>query len=164
MLRVTLEVDNQHVFDRMFSRFGEHTEDLRFLWPDVAADFREIEQEQFSTQGAHSHTWQPLSRKYGQWKAKKYPGKQILELDGTLWQSLTRKGAKGHVEQFDKDSLAIGTSIHYAKYHQRGTRKMPARKVIDFTEADKMKIAKTIHRRLVGKGREAGFTVQRGSV
>ena len=162
MLRVTLQVDGEAQFDRAFSRFGHHTEDLRFLWADVASDFREIEQEQFATQGGHGHAWQPLSKKYGQWKAKHHPGKQILELDGTLWKSLTVKGAKGHVERPDKDSLSLGTSLHYAKYHQRGTKKMPARKVIDLTEADKKKISRTIHRRLVGVARATGFEVREG--
>lgn len=162
MLRVTLEVDGQAEFDRAFSRFGHHTEDLRFLWPDVAADFRSIEQEQFASEGAHSHQWVPLSKKYGTWKARKRPGKQILELDGTLWKSLTVKGAKGHVERYDKDTLTIGSSVKYAIFHQRGTRKMPARKPIDLTEADKRKIGRTIHRRLIGKARDAGFNVQGG--
>ena len=161
MLRVTATIEGQAQFDRMFSRFGSHTDDLRFLWPDVAADFRAIEQEQFQSQGAHSNQWQPLSRKYGAWKARKYPGKQILELSGALWKSLTTKGGK-HVERSDKDSLTIGTSVKYAGYHQRGTRKMPARKPIDLSEVDKKRIGRTIHRRLIGKAREAGFTVQGG--
>lgn len=164
MLRVTLQVDGQAVFDRAFNRFGAHLEDLRPIWDDVAKDFWEIEREQFQSQGAHSNQWQPLSQKYGAWKAVKHPGKQILELDGTLWRSLTSKGATGAVLIADKDSLSIGTSIRYATYHQRGTRKMPARKPIDLTEGDKRKIGRTIHRRLVGVARDAGFAVQGGAV
>lgn len=160
MLRISLVVDGAAVFDRAFSRFGEGISDLRPIWDDVAKDFWDIEQQQFKSQGAHSNTWKPLSEKYGQWKAKKYPGKQILEIDGTLWRSLTQKGAKGAVYDPQKDELAIGTSIPYAQYHQRGTRRMPRRAPIDLTEGDKRRIGRTIHRRLVGVAREAGFEVQ----
>lgn len=160
MLRVTLQVDGEAAFDRAFSRFSDGITDLRPIWGDVAKDFWEIEQQQFSSQGAHSNQWVPLSKKYGEWKARKYPGKQILEIDGTLWHSLTTKGAQGAVYLPEKDQMAIGTSIRYAQYHQRGTRKMPRRAPIDLVESDKRMIGRTIHRRLVGVSRDAGFGVQ----
>jgi phage gpG-like protein len=157
-------VDGEKQFDRGFSRFTHHIEDLRYIWKDVQKDFYEIEQKQFQSQGAHSNTWQPLSKKYGEWKAKKHPGKQILELSGTLWKSLTSAGANGAVFISEPDSMAVGTSIKYAQYHQRGTRKMPKRKPIDLVEADKRQIGRTIHRRLVGVAREDGFQVQGGAI
>lgn len=158
MLRFTLIVDNVAVIDRAFSRFGENISDLRPIWDEVAKEFYRIEDEQFATEGGHSgNAWKPLSAKYEKWKEARIPAQMILEFDGTLKHSLTGPNSKGSIRIDEPDGLALGSSLHYAKYHQQGTRKMPRRPPIDLNEGDKRRITKAIHRGLVKRNRRTGF-------
>jgi phage gpG-like protein len=158
LLRFTLVVDNVAVIDRAFSRFGDNVRDLRPVWDDVAKEFYRIEDEQFATEGAHSgNAWKPLSAKYEKWKESKIPAQMILEWDGTLKRSLTGPSSKGSIREETENELALGSSIHYARYHQQGTRKMPRRPPIDLNEGDKRRITKAIHRGLVKRNRRTGL-------
>ena len=165
MLRVSLQVDGIAQFDRAFSRFSEGLKDLRPLWEPLAQEFYRIEDEQFASEGAHSgNPWKPLSPKYQQWKEKHIPGPMILELTNKLKLSLTYKGNSAHVRQEDLLTLTLGSSLPYAKYHQTGTRRMPARKPIDLSEDHKAKLGKIIHRGLVKIARKVGFETEEGFV
>jgi phage gpG-like protein len=47
-----------------------------------------------------------------------------------LRDSLTRRGAAGHVEEMDQQTLSVGSRLPYAIFHQLGTRRMSARPLI----------------------------------
>ena len=165
MLRVTFQVEGEAQFDRAFSRFGEGISDLRPLWDDVAKVFYDVEDKQFASEGAHSgNKWKPLSAKYQAWKEKRIPGPMILELTNKLKLSLTYKGSGNHVRAEEPLMLVLGSSLPYARYHQTGTRRMPARKPIDFNEDDRKRIGKAIHRGLVRMSRKIGFETEEGFV
>jgi len=165
MLRVSLQVDGQAQFDRAFSRFSDGIKDLRPLWDKLAQEFYRIEDEQFASEGAHSgNPWKPLSPKYQAWKEKQIPGPMILELTNKLKLSLTYKGSSAHVRIEEPLSISLGSSLPYARYHQTGTRRMPARKPIDLSEEDKRKLGKIIHRGLVKMSRKVGFETDEGFV
>jgi len=52
-----------------------------------------------------------------------------------------------------------GTSVPYAMWQQTGTRKMPARRLMDFTEEDRVVIQKQIQREAINFSRRLGFKV-----
>ena len=157
MLRFTVEVMGEEQVLRAFSRFGDAVKDLTPFWPTIADDFRELEEKQFDTQGGSgSGGWTALSPAYATWKARHYPGKGILVRTGALRSSLTTGGA-GHIEKKSADRLEIGTSVPYAIYHQKGTRKMPKRPPVELSEADKMRWSKALHKFLISEAKKEGL-------
>jgi phage gpG-like protein len=53
----------------------------------------------------------------------------ILYDTGKLFDSLTR-GGPGNVFAIRQNGISVGTRVKYGKYHQTGTKKMPARKFL----------------------------------
>lgn len=161
MIRITLQIDGEDQFNRTFTRFTEFLTDLRQIWPGVITEFRQIEKEQFAGEGVGQlGRWKPLSARYAKWKAKKYPGKPILQREGRLVESLTRNSPDSVVNP-QREFLEIGTSVEYAAYHHRGVKnRLAQRKVIDFNDTQKNRIMKVIQRRMLSAGRENGFTLK----
>jgi phage gpG-like protein len=73
--------------------------------------------ENFRTQGANlGKPWQPLSRRYGRRKAKKYGDKKpMLELTGRLKNSI-----KSITPVVNGNTVTIGTNVPYAAIHHYG--------------------------------------------
>jgi phage gpG-like protein len=148
-LRITLQVDGITEFDRTFTRFTELIEDLREIWPAVMEQFYKIMAEQFAAEGkGRSGRWKPLSRRYAIVKARQYPGKTILRRTDRMKDSLVSR-TKDSVFILERDRLTLGTRVFYAIFHQRGTRKMPARRMFDFAEPQRVMIQRAIHRALL---------------
>lgn len=155
-IRLRAEVLGEVVFDRAFSRL-DRLDDFRPIWPPVIAEFYAIEQEQFDSEGAAgaSGKWRALSKAYGEWKEVHYPGAPILQREGDLVASLTDPEAAGAILQPREDELIIGTSIPYARVHQR-----TGRPPVSPSEAQKRRIQKAVQQGLVRFVREAGFEVR----
>lgn len=152
--RISLEIDGEAQFDRVFRRFDAHLSDLRPVWEAVRDEFWEIEKEQFQSGGAAgaSGKWKPLSPKYEAQKVNKYGTFALLA--GTLiatealYKSMTRQTGDSIVD-IQKDGIAIGTKLPYAKYHQRGIGRLPQRKIIDFSEKQKTGMMKKVQRKIL---------------
>ena len=72
--------------------------------------------------------WPPLSPAYAAWKNRHFPNRPLLVLRGHLRDSLTNESSRQMVfNRAGGRQLIIGTRIKYAKFHQYGTKKMPAR-------------------------------------
>lgn len=157
--RITLEIDGRAEFDRVFKRFDANLTDLRPVWETVRDEFWEIEQDQFQSGGAAgaSGKWQPLSSAYEKQKVAKYGTFALLA--GTLiatealYKSLTRETGDSIVD-IQKDGIAIGTRLSYAKYHQRGGGRLPQRKIIDFSEKQKTGMMKKIQKKILEQMRK----------
>ena len=104
-------------------------------WDAIATEFYKIEREQFKGEGGPSGKWKSLSPKYAVIKAKKYGNVPILTASGQMMKSLTSRGAANSVLEQTATEMTIGTSDPKAGYHQRGNRRLPQRKVIDFDDA-----------------------------
>lgn len=137
------------------SRFGEYAEDLTHPFEEMATDFKQIEAKRFAAQGPG---WAPLSHDYAMWKAARYGSKPILQREGHLLGSLT--GGAGFVKEITATGMVLGTSVKYARFHQKGTGRMPARKVVDFEAADRTRWAKILQRHLVAAARKANLPVE----
>jgi len=135
--------------------------DLRTTWPLVATVFHKSMRQQFSSQGAYgSGSWAPLSPAYGAWKERKHPGLPIMELSGRLGDSLMDAfGNADSTYEATEDTLRIGTKTPYARFHQYGTGRMPARPLIALTEADKAEIVKIVRDSFANEATELGFRV-----
>jgi len=117
----------------------------------IADDFREMMAQQFATAGrAEGTPWPPLSTPGGAdiapsaMSARRKPQTRhkaarsapptrwhpLLVRTGALLRSLSEAGAAGHVEEIEGCWLTLGTRLPYARYHQSGTRHLPARPLI----------------------------------
>lgn len=162
MLRFIGEIEGIPAFDRAFNRIDAVISDFRSIWPEVAAEFYAIEAEQFESQGAAgaSGKWAPLSPAYKRWKEIHFPGQPILRLENPLFESLTDPDALDAIYRPERDQLTIGTKVPYARAHQRGAGRMPARPPISLSENSKRRLQKAIQKGLVEFTRRAGFQVE----
>jgi phage gpG-like protein len=152
-MEIKFDIHGDEQLKRSLSRFGEHAKDLSEPFREIVKDFHKIERRQFETEGSYgSGGWQPLSPRYAEWKAKKYPGRPIMVLSGLLKESLLGDNPYS-VELVTPKSMEVGTVINYAIYHQKGTSKMPARPLIQLTEDDKKRWIKFIQAYLVKQAR-----------
>lgn len=124
--------------------YGRRLEDWSPLWNDFAEAFAKREAIWFDRQGEGS--WADLSDPYAEWKAKVRPGKPKLVFDGDMRASLT---SVGHVILGQsKTMLSLGTTDPKAKFHQKGTSKMPARPVLVPVLRLKAAFARLLHRHI----------------
>lgn len=125
-------------FRKLFEKFGD--------------EFYEAEKRTFA-----SAPWVPLSAKYAAQKRKKYGGKPILRATDKLYSSFTRKGAEGNVNRIRINEAEFGSSVSYARFHQFGTGKMPARPPLALTDQDFQKFDSIAEKHLAEMIRESGF-------
>jgi phage gpG-like protein len=115
-------------------------------------------EQQFDSQGSHaSGGWAPLADSTVAEKSRKGLRPEILRATDRLMQSLTSRFDSDHIEEMrGPDTLAFGSNVPYGAYHQTGTRKMPRRRPVALTEADKIEIMKAIQLATVRGVKAAG--------
>lgn len=87
----------------------------------------------FETEGGVlGSRWAGLQPVYDFMKRKQYPGRGTLVRTGKL--------KKGFEDDVTEKSATISNRVDYAKFHQFGTRRMPARKLIDIDNPRREKI------------------------
>lgn len=148
LVRFSIEVFGEEQVNRELMRFHDRVGNARPLFASLAHDLEEIERAQFGSEGARSgHPWAWLQAATVRAKQAKGLALGILRATNALYESLT--GGSGRVREIGTDHLRFGTSDPKATLHQRGTVKMPARPVIDFTETDKVAMTKKVQSYIV---------------
>lgn len=162
MIRFDVTVDGEQAFDRAFNRLDHSVSDFRPIWPFVTGTIYGIFGKAFDTEGASTAAgkWKELSPAYAKRKAIEFPGQTILRREDTLFESLTDPEAADAVFIPEADQLTIGSRTPYARAHQRGAGKLPARPMISFTETDKRDIQKSLQRGLLQFVRSLGLPVE----
>lgn len=112
------------------------------LWLSVWDDLLLIEQVQFLTQGRGK--WASLADSTTAEKARKNQPSWIERATEALFQSLTSRGDSDQIKELTGSWMRFGTRLPYAVYQQRGTSKMPQRKLIDLKEVERRAIVKSI--------------------
>lgn len=132
------------------TRFQQRVEDATPAMREVVRQVKSGRNtDMFRNGGPPSKRWKPLDPGYRAWKARHYPGAGTLVRTGRLRDSLTVAGQG--VETAGPRSATIGTRVPYAKYHQRGTRSMPARPIVD-QDRDVQRLVTKIMQRWVVEG------------
>ena len=165
MISFSATIDGVPEFERAFNRIEKEIDDLRFVWPAVSQEIYKIEGEQFASEGAAgaSGKWAALKLAYSKYKAVTFPGMTILKATTSLFDSVTSPDAPDSIFRPEAGMLTIGTQREGAIYHQRGTSRMPARKIYSFSESQKRRIQKAIQVGLVQFIRRQGFQVTENS-
>lgn len=158
-----VEMFGETLLHRSLMRWADAADDMSPAFEQIAGDFRVMSRKQFDSEGAYaSGGWAAL--KPATVRARGGLAHPILRspgggprgggrAGGDLRRSLTTKGAKGSLTEFTRDSITLGTSIPYAKYHQHGTARMAKRRPVEFTEADKKQLVKRIQAHMVAAAR-----------
>lgn len=162
MFQIIGTVDGVERLNRAFNRTEGFVADMRTFASAISQEFYRAEREQFDSQGAAgaSGRWQPLSDVYARFKAERFPGQTILRATGALEASLTDPDALDAVYRADANEIVLGTKVPYARAHQRGTRRMPARPPISLSETQKRRMQKAVQRQLILEIRRLGFEVE----
>ena len=148
------------------SRFGEYAKDLSEPYGEIADDFRDVYmQDVFASEGAvNGEAWAPLSPGYAAQKERAFPGQPLMIRTGDLADSLM--GGAGGIRTITADTLILGTSISYAKYHNSDAPRksnLPQRKLIRPPAEVRTRWIKIIQAALVKAAREAKLSVSGGS-
>ena len=118
-----IRIDSTSV-ERELRRIKDQLDDLRPLWPHVRQEFLiHSILNVFATDGRG--TWRPTARP-----------NPILRDTRALFRSYTIAGAPGNINKSTARRLIWGSSIHYAPYHEFGTRNLPQRQVIGLLGTD----------------------------
>lgn len=152
---VSYELTNDKAFADKLKEARQVTDDLRIPLRKIAIDFYKGQKAIFGLKGPGQYpdfkgpkvkdTWKrpgnPSARTrdgnltaYQNVKKKRYGFLYpLLVATGKLGLSASTPDAEGSIYKLGKNSLQIGTSIEYGKYHQQDTRKgkkMPLRKFL----------------------------------
>lgn len=108
--------------------------------------------------GGVPEKWPPLAP--ATVKAKGTRGAGILRLTDRLFNSVTERGGENITRMRRSGSgykYEFGTNVPYAEFHQFGTNNMPARKVLQMTDAQLIKFSEIIGRETVNHLRRLPF-------
>lgn len=119
-------------------------------WRAVAKVFYRIVARLFDSEGSTGKEgkWAPLSPKYAAIKRARYGDQGILTASGSMRRSLTDSNAENAVYDESPLELVLGTRDPKARYHQTGTRKMPKREIIGFTDQQEKELLEPVYQKL----------------
>lgn len=165
MIEFKLQVENASAVRFAFGGMAAAVRDWRkYIWPGVTKDaIRPWLKRQFAMEGHGAHgRWKELSQPYAARKAKRWPGEKILSASGKMKRSLL---AETNMGTATPRTLLYGTDIKYARYHQTGTRKMPARRIFDPEEGHEKEtlpgmIRVSVARSVTNYARRRGFAIE----
>lgn len=149
-IEFTLETLGDTQVQRTFLRFGERALESKELFQQAIKDLMLIERVQFLTEGQHgSGGWAALKPATIAAKRRKGQPEWILRATEALFKSLTEEGAPGNIHEAFSNFMRFGTSLKQGRFAQHGTSKMPARKVVELTSAERVEITRQVQRFIV---------------
>lgn len=138
---------------RRLERFAALPSDAAPAWRAIIELMKADIGEQFATEGrSMSGGWEPLKPVTIERKAKLGLRPEIMRATDRLLESLTDDAGSDQLLVIEPHGFRFGSKVDYGKYHmgpaKDGSR--PARKPIDFTEAQRRKYVKVLQTFLVG--------------
>jgi len=123
-------LQNDAKFRAAIKKAVDQVDDLRFAFNEISRDWLRSNKAQFTLKG--SGLYPPLSAKYAERKAKRFPGAPILVATGRLRDSVTQRAHPDNIIQVGKQTLVMGTKTPYGIFHQsdRPRRTIPLRKFL----------------------------------
>ncbi len=150
-MKISIDVDGAQTTIAAFEKVERGIIDLRQLgtWDWVQSEYYKCVKEIMSSEGSagKSGKYAPLTTAYAVAKQKKYGNKPILQATGAMYASATTAG-NGAIVDKQAQEMTLGTSDRKAGFHQYGTSKMPARKILDFTPEHEKRILEPIGKKL----------------
>lgn len=117
-------------FRRELQAMRERAQNLLPAYDTVLDWWADQNRINFATNGARwGRPWEPLAPRTLRNKARHGYPRDILVRTHQLRDELTHRPFG--VESIDAHGAKVGTNLDYARYHQRGTRRTPRRKLVD---------------------------------
>lgn len=132
-----------------FEAMARRARDTAPAWRAWGDDVADAFEEQFRTEGVRllKNVWAPLSPRYKAWKDRHFPGEPILTRTHRMREAFTVRPLD--IDRVDHNSGTFGSARKPAKFHQHGTRFMPARPIARATEDLKAAAKRHIVRHIV---------------
>ena len=112
-----------------FRNMRRRAENFRAQLRWARDELKKANRDNFRTQGLTSgKAWNELDLEYQSWKIQRYGNLPTMVREGDLYRDLTT--LSGRVNHIGLQTATFGTDLEYAKFHQTGTRFMPARKIV----------------------------------
>jgi phage gpG-like protein len=165
-ISVSFKVEGQKEISRNLATWGAKIETMAPAWERVADDLEGDFALNMAQEGGYFGTfskWAPLKPSTVKDRTRKgYGGAHpILWRTGALANSLF-KGAGSHVRKVGDNSLEVGSDLFYAGFHQSGTRKMVARKVVGISSKRRTEIVKRLNEYIMDIARQQGLDTSGG--
>lgn len=132
--RLSFEIEGEKQLSRMLLAGEKAIEDLGPAFDVIGERLQVAVREQFASQGARGGTrWTRLSEPYGEWKRRNFPGRPILVRTGGM------KGAmlSPQAVTTSRHRLVYEPRVDYAGPHQAGRGRLPQRRMVQLTDADR---------------------------
>lgn len=144
----TVTVEYSAGFDARLRAYGTMLRDFAPFLKDELIQLRAATRTRFDTQGGDVGGWKPLNERYAAWKATRYPGQPILVASGEMRHGLVEEG-DGSIGLVDSFTLKYGTTVEHARFHQYGTSRMPARRVLNMDDAQRKALGERLRAYMV---------------
>jgi phage gpG-like protein len=138
---MTVKVEGDTRAELSLISLGRRARELHPVSGQIQRVYLRSEQERFSRQGPG---WPPLKTETADRKAREGLPPSMLRATDRLYRSLTTMFGPDQERDTEGSELKFGTTLHYAHFHDRGTRFMPKRKLIDLTVGDREQITRLV--------------------
>jgi hypothetical protein len=150
---VEINVFGDQQVSRELVRFSERSINMKPALAAVAERIQRDEDQLFESEGmtgGHGK-WAPIQEATLSAKVAAGLDPRILHRTLALRESMT--GGEGNIKVITNTRLQFGTRVPYALFHYKGTRTMPQRRPIDFTEPQKRGYISELQAFLIGEMR-----------
>lgn len=134
-------IEGEKQLSRVLLTLADGVKDWTPAFQETAITLKKIfSDDVFKTQGGViDEHWSPLSKAYAYQKAKKYPGRGILEKTGTMRDSF--------MTMWRPDMAAVWNEADYFKYHQsnKPRSKLPRRVMMKLADSQRTLVVKIFH-------------------
>ncbi len=149
---IHFEMLGETVLARDLLAIGQRAVAAQPAWLAIIEAMQEDTGDQFDSEGgAQSGGWKPLAASTVLYKSIRKLRPEILRATDRMRNSLIGE-TSDTVKQVLPFEFSWGTDVEYTAFHQTGTSKMPQRRVIDFTEAQRTKYVKILQRYIIEGG------------
>jgi phage gpG-like protein len=137
---------------KMLEKISKRSKDMRPVWKYAKRELEVAFSANFLSGGnlVPGGVWAPLDPSYAAWKASRFPGAKKMFIDGSLFRSVADLSSSS-INKITPLSAEFGTDVEYAKFHQYGTTKMPARKIIFEPKGFAVDLAKKAKQHVMGE-------------
>lgn len=138
---ITVTIDDEGMRAAL-SRLAGLLGDMTPVMTEIGETLRDEALDAFRQQAAPTGAaWAPLAASTLTRRRGGGAGARILQDTGVLRNSITTQLLSSH-------AVAVGTRMEYAKFHQFGTRKMPARPMLGLSAEGRREVETTLSRAL----------------
>jgi hypothetical protein len=150
---------NSTALNKAFDAFEKRIADQsREVWPRMEPLIRRQVQENLDTEGrAGGRKFEPLARRTVEYKTRHSLAPPILQRTGVMYRAALDSVAHADMRAGEMRVTVPGKAGEVAKLHQRGTRRMPARRIFQFSDGQKREQGREMMKAYQQIIRELGF-------